>query len=177
MPDPDDVYDKQGWIDKLNSLPEEMPEDPEIAEQAIHEMFKCSCHTIARILANEMYTGTLVQGKSHHISYKNKKRKKVEGADWVRIANAHEAIIDMKTWSRTLERLNSHARVGKRSQELSPLSGKVRCAACGRPMIRNVYYNKAKAIRHYNLQCAAHKTGAMDYPVISPVSRAYNIAR
>ena len=41
--------------------------------------------TVARILANEMYTGTLVQGKSHHISYKNKKRKKVEQADWVRM--------------------------------------------------------------------------------------------
>lgn len=102
--------------------------------------------TIARILANEVYTGTLVQGKSHHISYKNKKRKKVEQADWVRVPHAHEAIIDQETWSRTQERLNSHVRVGKRSQELSPLSGKVKCAVCGRPMKRNVYYNKAKTM-------------------------------
>ncbi len=118
--------------------------------------------TVAAILRNEMYTGTLVQGKSHHISYKNKKRKKVEQADWVRIPDAHEAIIDMETWSRTQERLNSHTRVGKRSQELSPLSGKVRCAVCGRPMKRNVYYNKAKTIKYYGLQCATYKTGTMD---------------
>lgn len=118
--------------------------------------------TIAAILRNEMYTGTLVQGKSHHISYKNKKRKKVEQADWIRIPDTHEAIIDMDTWSRTQERLNSHARVGKRLQELSPLSGKVKCTLCGRPMKRNVYYNKAKTIKYYGLQCATYKTGAMN---------------
>jgi hypothetical protein len=111
-----------------------------------------------------MYTGTLVQGKSHHISYKNKKRKKVTCEEWVRIPNAHEAIIDAETWAGTQERRNSHARVGKCSQELSPLSGKVKCAVCGRPMKRNVYYNKAKTIRYYGLQCATYKTGAMNCP-------------
>lgn len=126
--------------------------------------------TVARILTNEMYTGTLVQGKSHHISYKNKKRKKVEQTDWVLIPNTHEAIIDTEMWSRTQERLNSHARVGKRSQELSPLSGKVRCAVCGRPMKRNVYYNKARTIKYYGLQCATYKTGAMNCPNKSSIS-------
>ncbi len=126
--------------------------------------------TVARILANEMYTGTLVQGKSHHISYKNKKRKKVDKDEWIRIPDAHEAIIDIETWSRTQERLNTHTRVGKRSQELSPLSGKVRCAVCGRPMKRNVYYNKAKTIKYYGLQCATYKTGAMNCPNKSSIS-------
>ncbi|MBP3761673.1 MAG: recombinase family protein [Ruminococcus sp.] len=120
--------------------------------------------TIARILSNEMYTGTLVQGKSHHISYKNKKRKKVDKSEWVRIPNTHEAIIDNETWSRTQDRLNSHSRVGKRSQELSPLSGKIKCAICGRPMKRNIYYNKAKTIKYYGVQCASYKTGAMNCP-------------
>lgn len=126
--------------------------------------------TVAAILRNEMYTGTLVQGKSHHISYKNKKRKKVEREDWVRIPDTHEAVIDADTWLRTQERLNSHTRVGKRSQELSPLSGKVRCAVCGRPMKRNVYYNKAKTIKYYGLQCATYKTGAMNCPNKSSIS-------
>ena len=126
--------------------------------------------TISRILANEMYTGTLVQGKSHHISYKNKKRKKVEPEDWIRIPDAHEPIIDSDTWSRTQERLKSHTRVGRVSKELSPLSGKVRCACCGRPMKRNVYYNKAKTIKYYSLQCATYKTGAMNCPNKSNIS-------
>ena len=120
--------------------------------------------TVARILSNEMYTGTLVQGKTHSISYKNKRRKKVEKSDWIRIPGAHEAIIDPETWERTQERLNSHSRVGKSSNELSPLSGKVKCALCGRPMKRNVYYNKTRTIKYYSLQCATYKTGAMNCP-------------
>ena len=126
--------------------------------------------TVARILANEVYTGTLVQGKSHHISYKNKKRRKVGQDEWVRIPDSHEAIVDPETWSRAQERLNSHTRVGKRSDELSPLSGKVSCACCGRPMKRNVYYNKARTIKYYGLQCATHKTGAMNCPNSSGIS-------
>ena len=126
--------------------------------------------TVAAILRNEMYTGTLVQGKSHNISYKNKKRRKVLKDEWVRIPDSHEAIIDCETWERTQERLNSHTRVGKHSQEILPLSGKVRCAVCGRPMKRNVYYNKAKTIRYYGLQCATYKTGAMNCPNKASIS-------
>jgi DNA invertase Pin-like site-specific DNA recombinase len=120
--------------------------------------------TIAAILSNETYTGTLVQGRSHHISYKNKKRRKVPRDDWVRIPGAHEPVIDADTWARTQARRSSHARAGTSSQELSPLSGKVKCAVCGRPMKRNVYYNKSRTIRYYGLQCASYKTGAMNCP-------------
>ncbi|MBP0974467.1 MAG: recombinase family protein, partial [Oscillospiraceae bacterium] len=76
--------------------------------------------TVSKILTNEVYTGTLVQGKSHHISYKNKKRKKVNPSEWIRIPDTHEAIIDADTWSRTQARLQSNTRVGSRMQELSP---------------------------------------------------------
>lgn len=126
--------------------------------------------TIAAILRNEMYTGTLVQGKSHHISYKNKKRKKVAKEEWVKVTDTHEAIIDQDTWERTQERLNSRTRAGGSLKELSPLSGKVKCAVCGRPMKRNVYYNKAKTIQYYGLQCATYKTGAMNCPNSKTIS-------
>lgn len=126
--------------------------------------------TIVAILRNEMYTGTLVQGKSHHISYKNKKRKKVAKNEWVKVPNTHEPIIDRDVWERTQERLNSHTRSSRSSHELPPLSGKVRCAVCGRPMKRNVYYNKAKTIQYYGLQCATYKTGAMNCPNVKSMS-------
>jgi len=120
--------------------------------------------TIATILRNEMYTGTLIQGKSHHVSYKNKKRKKVNKSEWIRIPNTHKEIIDRETWERTQERLNSRTRSSRITNEVSPLSGKVKCAVCGRPMKRNVYYNKAKTIKYYGIQCATYKTGAMNCP-------------
>lgn len=126
--------------------------------------------TVSSILHNEMYIGTLVQGKSHHISYKNKKRKKVNKNDWIRIPDSHEAIIDNETWQRTQERLASRTRSERNSHELPALSGKVRCAVCGRPMKRNVYYNKSRTVRYYGLQCADYKTGAMKCPNSKSIS-------
>lgn len=126
--------------------------------------------TVAAVLRNEMYTGTLVQGKSHHISYKNKKRKKVSEDKWIRVPDTHDAIIDYNIWNRVQERLNSRTRAGCASQELPALSGKVRCAVCGKPMKRNIYYNKSRTIRYYSLQCATYKTGAMNCTNIKSIS-------
>ncbi len=118
--------------------------------------------TIYYILRNENYTGTLVQGKSHTVSYKNHKKKRVPKEEWVRIPNAHEPIIDSDVWNKTQERLQSRIRACQVTNELSPLSGMVKCAVCGKPMKRNVYYNKSKTIQYYGLQCATYKTGAMN---------------
>lgn len=126
--------------------------------------------TIAAILRNEMYTGTLVQGKSHNVSYKNKKKKKVPPEDWVRVSGAHEAIIDAQTWETVQARLQSRVRAGRSCQMIYPLSGKVRCAVCGKPMKRNIYYNKARTIRYYGLQCGTYKTGAMNCPNTKSIS-------
>ena len=118
--------------------------------------------TIYRMIRNETYCGNLVQGKSHDISYKNHKRRKVDESEWIRVENTHEPIIDSFLWNKVQERLLSNLRVGKVSTELSPLSGKVKCAVCGSPMKRNVYYNKARTIKYYNLCCGTYKTGAQN---------------
>ncbi len=126
--------------------------------------------TIYTIIRNETYTGTLVQGKSHNVSYKNKKRKKAPKDDWIRVYNCHDAIIDIETWDRTQAKLNSRTRASAVTNELSVLSSKVFCSECGRPMKRNVYYNKLKTKKYYNLQCATYKTGAMNCPNVQGIS-------
>lgn len=120
--------------------------------------------TIYTIVRNETYTGTLIQGKSHSVSYKNKKRQRVPESKWIKVYNTHEPIIDMETWNKVKERVESKQRVSKTTDKLSPLSGKVKCAVCGKPMKRNVYYNKKRTIQYYNLQCATYKIGAMNCP-------------
>lgn len=126
--------------------------------------------TIYRIIRNETYCGTLVQGKSHNISYKNKKRKAVPNDGWIRVENAHDAIIDNETWNKTQARLQSRARVSKITSELSVLASKVKCASCGRAMKRNVYHNKDKTKTYYGLQCASYKNGAMNCKNTSSIS-------
>lgn len=118
--------------------------------------------TIYNMLRNETYCGVLVQGKSHDVSYKNHKRKRVAEKDWIRVENTHEAIIDKDIWDKVQERLQNNIRVCKTTHTLSPLSGKVKCTVCGCPMHRNTYYNKSRTIRYYNLSCATYKTGAQN---------------
>ncbi|MDD6081255.1 MAG: recombinase family protein [Oscillospiraceae bacterium] len=117
--------------------------------------------TIYTMIRNETYTGTLVQGKSHNVSYKNKKKLKVPEKDWIRVTGTHEPIIDMETWEKTKQRLQSRQRVSRTTQTLSPLSGKVKCLHCKSPMKRDVYYNKARTRTYYQLVCGSYKTGAM----------------
>ena len=118
--------------------------------------------TIYSMIRNETYVGNLVQSKTHNISYKNKKRKRTKKEDWIRSVNTHEAIISQEVWEATQKRLASKVRTAKVTMELSPLSGKVKCAVCGRPMKRGVYYNKDRSRMYYNLTCATYKTGAMN---------------
>ena len=49
-----------------------------------------------RILKNEVYTGTMVQGRRQKINYKIKKIRDVEESGWIRVPNMHEAIIPQK---------------------------------------------------------------------------------
>ena len=118
--------------------------------------------TIFTMIRNEIYTGTLVQGKSHNVSYKNHKKKRVNESEWIRVPNTHDAIIDPLTWQKVQERLQGRVRVDTITQTLSPLAGKVKCAVCGKPMKRNTYWNKAHTIKYYGLQCGTYKIGAMN---------------
>ena len=52
-----------------------------------------SSRSIYRILANECYTGKIVQGKTRTVSYKNQARIQIPPEEWIRIAHVHEPII------------------------------------------------------------------------------------
>lgn len=121
-----------------------------------------TAQTIYRMIRNEAYTGTLVQGKSHTVSYKNKKRISVPTSEWIRVSNSHEAIISEEVWLETQNRLANRVRACKSTMNLSPLSGKVKCAECKRAMKRKVYHNKSRTKTYYSLQCATYKVGAMN---------------
>ena len=50
-------------------------------------------NTILRILRNETYIGTLVQGKEQKISYKSKKMRATKKTDWIKIKDNHAPLI------------------------------------------------------------------------------------
>ena len=56
--------------------------------------------TVRFILSNEVYTGTVVQGKRKKISFKSKKFVDVPEEDWIRVPNMHEAIVSQEDYQR-----------------------------------------------------------------------------
>lgn len=55
-----------------------------------------SVSTLKKILSNPTYIGTLVQGKSERVSYKDKHLRYLKPEKWICIPNHHEAIIDVE---------------------------------------------------------------------------------
>lgn len=55
---------------------------------------------VRRILANEMYTGVMIQGKVKKVSYKLPIRKSVPKSEWVRVEGAVDAIISKELFEK-----------------------------------------------------------------------------
>ena len=66
--------------------------------------------TVSRILRNEMYAGTLVQGRQTRESYKSRKTIAVPEQGWVRIKGAHEAIIPPDVFRAVQAKLEERSR-------------------------------------------------------------------
>ena len=64
-----------------------------------------SVSTVKRILSNEMYIGTLVQGRERKVSYKSKKVVAVPKSEWIRVPDCHEPIIEKADFYKVQEML------------------------------------------------------------------------
>lgn len=116
---------------------------------------------IGDILTNRLYTGDLVQGRRRVKSYKVHEIEDVPEEDWVVVENTHEAIIDKETFSKVQEHLKRDVRTAPKKAEVYLFSGFLKCADCGRAIIRansggNVYYRCATYVRRSHLACTQH---------------------
>ena len=115
--------------------------------------------TIAKILRDETYIGNLVQGKTRHISYKNKKSIRVPKSEWIIVKNTHEPIIDIGAWLIVKARFQGREKP-QSSGEIHMFSRKVYCDVCKKIFQRNVGYTKAKKL--YYLECKSRKQAHID---------------
>lgn len=108
-------------------------------------------YTVSHILENEVYTGALVQGKTHNPTYKSRHTVPSEKKDWVRVEDTHEAIIDPDTWNAARE---LWLKKTKPCYGGSPniYSGVLICLKCGYHM--GTAYNKHK--RYYRCNSAKY---------------------
>ena len=101
--------------------------------------------TVRKILSNETYTGTLVQGKTQTTLYR---RRKVSPDKWVRVEQTHPAIIEPELFAAVQAVMAVRRSVALAQTDAEAPSnlfrGKVFCAHCGKRMER-----KQSQAHHY----------------------------
>lgn len=97
-----------------------------------------SAVAIYRILKNEIYTGTLVQGKTTSPNHKVKKTVAKPSNEWSRTENAHDPIIAPSQFDLVQRLMQDDTRSPVGAKGVHPFSGKIFCADCGSPMVRRV---------------------------------------
>ena len=97
-----------------------------------------SAVAIYRILKNEIYTGTLLQGKTTTPNHKVKKTIVKDRSEWSRTENAHEAIISATQFDIVQEIMLDDTRSPVGANGVHPFSGKIFCADCESPMVRKL---------------------------------------
>lgn len=96
--------------------------------------------TIHRILQNGMYKGCMVQNKTvRRMRGKARQRPKEE---WIVVPGTHEAIIEPETWDRVQELLRQRTRAIDFEKNVSIFAGFLKCADCGRAMVKRRYPDK-----------------------------------
>ncbi len=111
--------------------------------------------SVNRILSNEIYTGTMVQGKNRKINYKLKISRAVPKEEWIRVANTHEAIIDRTTFDEVQRLLRIDTRTSPTEETVYLFSGLVVCRDCGQNMIRRTSRRGDMAYVYYH--CSTYK--------------------
>ncbi|MCL2694242.1 MAG: recombinase family protein [Oscillospiraceae bacterium] len=101
---------------------------------------------ISNMLTNEMYIGTMVQGRYGSVSYKTKQNKPRPRENWFRVEGTHEAIIKRDLWDRVQSLIRQNAKPFS-DGKIGLFARKVWCLYCGASM------RSSKNRERYYLKC------------------------
>lgn len=109
---------------------------------------------VHQILRNEMYTGTMVQGKK---TQKMRGRQRtVPRSDWIRVENTHEPLVDRGLWETVQKQMTVNRRSYSAVSVRNVFAGLARCGTCGSSMIRNSW-RRADGSSAAVLYCGTYK--------------------
>ncbi len=123
-----------------------------------------SAKAVIRILTNEIYTGTLIQGKRTTVNYKVKKIIEKDESEWAIQYDSHEAIIQKDYFDRIQHLLKQDTRVSPGKDEPYLFSGFLKCGDCGDSLIRRNNRQNGKEYVYYmcsrnklRMGCSSHR--------------------
>ncbi|MDE6454879.1 MAG: recombinase family protein [Dysosmobacter sp.] len=116
------------------------------------------------MLKNEIYVGSMVQGRQYTPSYRSKKREPIPKEDWIVVPNMHEPIVSRELFDEAQEKLKTRKKVCTGPSDLPHLfSGLFFCEACGSSMHlgytqkrKYIYYSCAKSTAIGSVACSTH---------------------
>jgi DNA invertase Pin-like site-specific DNA recombinase len=123
-----------------------------------------SATTVLRILSDETYTGTLVQGKMGTPHYKIKEPELRPSSEWIRTADAHEALVSRQDFDlvQRIRQLDTRHAPGEETVYL--FSGLLICGCCGGPMSRKTVRAGERTYVYY--YCPTGKKRGCSHPVM-----------
>ncbi len=161
-----------GIADKLNDMDVLSPYDYKIKNGLLYSTTfksneKClwSAVTVRRILENENYTGTLVQGKWTTPNHKVKKALKKDEEQWTKVNDRHEPLVSKRDFELVQKSLLLDTRTPAGAEYCYPLSGIMTCADCGASMVRRprkidgkiyVYFDCQEYFSSHQKHCHCH---------------------
>ncbi len=85
---------------------------------------------VGRIIKNEVYTGTMISGKTEKVSYKSKKTKRKSEGQWIRIEYNHPALVDKETFEMVQKILKEKQSFAPKAKKPNLFSGFIKCGRC-----------------------------------------------
>lgn len=114
------------------------------------------------MLKNEIYVGSIVQGRQYTPSYRSKKREPIPKEDWVVVPDMHEPIVSRELFNEAQKRMGARKKTIKAKDEPDLFAGLFFCEACGTSMLPKVsqqkyfYYNCGRSHAIGQLACSSH---------------------
>lgn len=125
---------------------------------------KWSATTIIRILQDETYTGTLVQGRQGTSNYKIKQMEQKPESEWIRIPDAHEALITKQDFDLVQRIRGLDTRTSPKQDTVYQFSGVLICGCCGSRMTRKT--NRVNGREYHYYYCPTGKKHGCTNPVM-----------
>lgn len=112
--------------------------------------------TIHKILRNEMYTGTMVQGTTKREM--NDRPYLLDETEWIKVKDTHPAIIEREMWEKVQKLMRQRTVDMDFDENQSIFAGFLKCADCGRAMSKKSRKD-SKGNLHYSFNCGSYTRG------------------
>lgn len=116
-----------------------------------------SSQAVKRILSNEIYTGTMVQGRREKVSYKLDKCREKPKEEWIRVEGTHEPVVTREAFDSVQKLLPIESRGSGAEGKPHLFCGLLFCGDCMEPMTRRV--NRYKGVEKVSFICPTRNSG------------------